>query len=131
MLGYSSHFLLVLLCEWGSKLAWPCRVMTKTVGERVHTMMWSTFWGFRCTSRTALSEPPSACGGRKEVRQSQVLPSHTRTVLSLDPVITCTAYHRTRTPQESTRLRYLMIDSQLVNQTGVSVELPMKCNLKP
>jgi len=62
----------------------------KAVLERVHTRMWSTFCGLVCTLSTAGSVPASACGGRKDVKQSQDLASQTLTVLSLDPVITYT-----------------------------------------
>lgn len=67
----------------------PCIVIMKAVLERVHTSTWSTFCGFACTLSTERSAPASAAGGRKEARQSHVLASHTLTVLSLDPVITC------------------------------------------
>ncbi len=39
-----------------------------------------------CTGQGARG---AACGGRKAVMQSAVFPSHTRTVPSLEPVITC------------------------------------------
>ena len=42
---------------------WPCRVMMKTLGERVQTMTWSTFCGLRCTLFTDCSDAADVCGG--------------------------------------------------------------------
>jgi hypothetical protein len=62
-------------------------------GERLQTMSWSTFWGLRCTLKTGVSATPAAWGGRKACTQSHVFASHTRTVPSLDAVITCRTRH--------------------------------------
>lgn len=40
--------------------------MMKTLGERVHTMSWSTFCGFRCTLFTDCSEAADVCGGLQQ-----------------------------------------------------------------
>lgn len=62
-------------------------VMMKTVEERLQTIMWSRFWGNRCTLFTA-SSPVPACGGWKACMHSHVLPSQILTVASLEAVIT-------------------------------------------
>ena len=74
-----------------TRRACPCSVMRYTVGERVQTTTWSTLPGCGATASTPTSPLGVAWGGRNAVTQSAVLLSHTRTVPSLDAVITCAA----------------------------------------